>query len=95
MLLSSLDLSAAFDIVNISLPLKRLKKIGLPTDEIGLIEVWLRNRLYCVLVDGFNFRIYNLLLVAVQGSILGLVLCTMLISPLFEIESLCRQQMCT
>ena len=38
--MASIDLSAAFDIVNVDLLLKRLKKVGLPDDVVGLIEVW-------------------------------------------------------
>ena len=44
-LMASLDLSAAFDIVDIKLLLKRLKIIGLPQDIIDLITVWLNARL--------------------------------------------------
>ena len=39
--MASTDLSAAFDIVNVDLLIKRLKKLGLPNDEVGLIEIWL------------------------------------------------------
>ncbi len=39
--MSSLDLSAAFDLVNLDLLLKRLKKMGFPNDVISLLEVWL------------------------------------------------------
>jgi hypothetical protein len=44
-LLPSLDLSAAFYIVNFSLLLKRLCLLGLPRDIVDLIEVWLSNRM--------------------------------------------------
>ena len=87
-LLASLDLSAAFDIVNISLLLKRLRILGLPNDIIDLIEVWLRNRMFYVTVDGRNSRIYDLLLGTVQGSILGPVLYAIFIAPVFDIERL-------
>jgi hypothetical protein len=40
-LMSSLDLSAAFDVVNIELLKKRLKIAGFPVDVINLIRVWL------------------------------------------------------
>ena len=40
----SLDLSAAFDIVNVKLMLTRLWIIGLPTDMVKLIEKWLKER---------------------------------------------------
>ena len=39
-----LDLSAAFDMINIDLLLKRMKIMGLPDDLTDLISVWLRDR---------------------------------------------------
>jgi hypothetical protein len=53
-LLASLDLIAAFDIVNVTFLLKRLQILGLPIDIIDLIEVWLQNSMYYVSVDGVN-----------------------------------------
>ena len=41
-IMSSIDLSAAFDVVNVKLLLKRLNIIGLPKDVIKLIEIWLK-----------------------------------------------------
>jgi hypothetical protein len=41
---ASLDLSAAFDVVNVDLLLVRLKKMGLPTEIINLLESWLKDR---------------------------------------------------
>ena len=43
-LMASLDLSAAFDVVNIELLLKRLVIIGLPSDVTDLIGIWLSKR---------------------------------------------------
>ena len=40
--MSSLDLSAAFDLVNLDLLMKRLKIMGIPGDLLQLLEVWLR-----------------------------------------------------
>jgi hypothetical protein len=40
-LMASIDLSAAFDLVNTNLLIKRLKIIGLPQDVIRLIKLWL------------------------------------------------------
>jgi hypothetical protein len=39
--MSSLDLSAAFDLVSLDLLLKRLRIMGLPENLISLLEVWL------------------------------------------------------
>ena len=38
----SIDLSAAFDAVNISLLIKRLKIYGIPEDIVILIRIWLK-----------------------------------------------------
>ena len=40
--LASIDLSAAFDVVNVGLLIKRLRILGLPNDVITLIEMWLK-----------------------------------------------------
>ena len=84
----SIDLSSAFDLVNIDLLLKRLKIIGLPNDLIALISAWLRHRLFYVCINGENSTYYELLLGTVQGSILGPILYALFISPLFDIEDL-------
>jgi hypothetical protein len=87
-LMSSLDLTAAFDVVNIDLLLKRLTIMGLPEDVISLIRVWLSDRSYYVSVEGANSIMYDLLLGTVQGSILGPVLYAIFVSPLFDLEDL-------
>jgi hypothetical protein len=84
-LVPSLDLSSAFDVVNIDLLMKRLVIIGLPDDVTSLIEAWLRNRSYYVSIDGENSILHDLLLGTVQGSVLGSVLYAMFVSPLFDI----------
>ena len=83
-LLSSLDLSAAFDLVDVKLLIKRLKIIGLPDDVINLIKEWLSNRSYYVDIDGDTSTIFGLLLGTVQGSILGPILYAIYVSPLFD-----------
>ena len=50
--LASLDLSAAFDIVNVALLIKRLQIMGLPPDMVRLIEIWLKERYFYVSVNG-------------------------------------------
>jgi hypothetical protein len=71
MLVASLNLSPAFDIVNTNLLIKRLKIVRLPEDVIDLIEVWLKERSYYVSIDGVNYVLFDLLLGTVQGFILG------------------------
>ena len=39
--LASIDLSAAFDVVDVGLLIKRLVILGLPSDVVRLIEIWL------------------------------------------------------
>jgi hypothetical protein len=53
-LVASLDLSSALDVVNVDLLLKRLHCIGMPTDIIQLISIWLKERLYYVSINGNN-----------------------------------------
>jgi hypothetical protein len=86
--MSSLDLSVAFDVVNIDLLIKRLKIVGFPVDVVELIKVWLEKRFYYVSIAGNNSTLYNLLLGTVQRSILGPVLYAIFVAPLFEIEYL-------
>ena len=46
--MASLDLSAAFDLVNVELLIKRLRIMGMPNDLIRLIREWLVNRKFYV-----------------------------------------------
>ena len=59
--MASLDLSAAFDLVDVKLLLKRLVIIGLPEDLIGLIKVWLKNRTFYVSINGENSLMFDVL----------------------------------
>ena len=83
--MASLDLSAAFDVVNIRLLIKRLKIMGLPEDVIELIKVWLTNRSFYVSVDNNNSTLFDLICGTVQGSILGPILYAIYISPIFDL----------
>jgi hypothetical protein len=66
--LASLDLSSAFDLLNTDLLLKRMRIIGLPSDVINLIKVWVTQQLLYLSIRGENSLLYNLLLGTVQGS---------------------------
>ena len=46
--LASIDLSAAFNIVDVDLLIKRLVILGLPNDGVKLIEIWLRERYFYI-----------------------------------------------
>jgi hypothetical protein len=88
-LVASLDLSLAFDLVNINLMLKRLRIMGLPNVEVSLISVYLKEHSFYVSIDGYNSILFDLLLGTVQGSILGPVFHAIFVSPIFDIAD-CR-----
>ena len=78
---ASLDLSAAFDVVNIELLLKRMSIVGLPMDVLALLKSWLINRKAYVEVEGSCSEFFEVKAGTVQGSILGPVLFNLFISP--------------
>jgi endonuclease/exonuclease/phosphatase family metal-dependent hydrolase len=85
---ASLDLSAAFDVVNVDLLLVRLRKKGLPTDVVKLLESWLKDRQSYVEVRNCCSQYFGSDDGTVQGSILGPILFSLFISPLLEKEDL-------
>ena len=87
-LLANLDLSSAFDVVNVDLLLKRMRIVGLPRDVIELVAVWLKGRMFYVSVNGRNSFIRMSDIGTVQGSILGPFLYALFVSPLFELTTL-------
>ena len=87
-LMASVDLSAAFDVVNIDLLMTRLRIIGLPPDVIDLIEIWLRDRYFYVEVAGHNSTLHEINFGTIQGSILGPILYAIFVSPLFDLADL-------
>ena len=86
--MASIDLSAAFDMVDVGLLIKRLKILGLPDDVVGLIEIWLRERYFYVCVGDHTSTLLTSWHGIIQGSILGPILYAIFISPLFDIENL-------
>ena len=55
----SIDLSSAFDVVNVKLLLKRIRIVGLPEDLIMLVDKWLNctsmdRVLGCYYIEVFN-----------------------------------------
>ena len=87
-LMSSIDLSAAFDVVNVKLLIKRLKIIGLPSDVIELIKIWLSSRMFYVDINGNCSYIKTSYTGTIQGSRLGPILYAIDVSPLFDIEKM-------
>ena len=87
-LMASLDLSAAFDVVNIGLLIKRLDIVGIPADVVSLIGTWLSERIFYVSVDGDNSYFIAMNTGILQGSILGPILYAIFVAPLFDLEKL-------
>ena len=86
--MASLDLSMAFDMVNTNLLIKRLRIMGMPNDIINLIREWLVGRSFYVQVGEDCSRLFDSDVGTIQGSILGPVLYAIFVSPLFDIQSL-------
>ena len=86
--MASLDLSAAFDVVDVQLLLKRLRTMGIPEDVTNLLEMWLTERQFYVEVRQNCSQYYDSNCGTVQGSILGPVLFSLFVSPLLEKENL-------
>ena len=86
--MASIDLSAAFDVVNIDLLLQRLRIVGLPVDVVALIEIWLRDRFFYVEIGDLNSVLHSINSGTIQGSILGPILYAIYVAPLFDIADL-------
>ena len=86
--MASIDLSAAFDVVDVPLLIKRMKIMGLPNDVVRLVKLWLTERFFYVEIDGCTSITKITWFGIVQGSILGPVLYAIFVSPLFSLEKL-------
>jgi hypothetical protein len=71
---ASMDLSAAFDVLNVDLLLLRMRRSGLPRDVVDLVSAWLKNRIADVEVDLDCSEFFSILFGSGQGSILGPIL---------------------
>ena len=69
--MASIDLSAAFDVVDVPLLIKRMKIMGLPEDVVRLVNVWLTEHYFYVEVDGCTSITRVTWFGIIQGSILG------------------------
>ena len=85
-LMASLDLSMAFDLVNTELLVKRLRIMGMPKDLIQLIREWLKGRSYYVQVGEDCSALFDSDVGTIQGSVLGPVLYALFVSPLFDLD---------
>jgi hypothetical protein len=86
--MGSLDLTAAFDVVNVDLLMKRLTTLGLPSDWLDLLEAWLKDRAAFVEVSIDRSMLYDVNIGTVQGSILGPVLFSLFVSPVFGLNNI-------
>jgi hypothetical protein len=86
--MGSLDLTAAFDVVNVDLLMKRLIILGLPSDWLDLLGAWLRDRAAFVEVSADRSMLFDVNIGTVQGSILGPVLFSLFIAPVFGLNKI-------
>ena len=81
---ASMDLSAAFDVLDVELLFTRMKKMGIPEDMLSLLRAWLSNRLAYVEVNAECSEYFEVEYGSGQGSILGPVLFNFYMAPLIK-----------
>ena len=81
---ASLDLSAAFDVINVPELLRRLTKMGIPPDVVCLLSAWLQNRTAYVEIESSCSEFYDVEYGTVQGSVLGPILFNLFIRQLLD-----------
>lgn len=86
--MASLDLSAAFDLVDVELLVVRLRLMGLLKDLVNLIREWLSDRKFYLEFDGRCSMVLGSDAGTVQGSVLGPVLYAIFVSPLFDLTNI-------
>ena len=84
---ASLDLSAAFDVINVNELLRRLENMGIPKDIVVLLSNWLQNRNAYVEIEMTCSEFYDVKYGTVQGSILGPVLFNLYIRQLLVVHT--------
>ena len=86
--MASLDLSSAFDVVDHGLLFRRLAIMGIPNDVVNLLRGWLTGRLAYVEVNDDVSSIFEINIGVLQGSCLGPILYNLFVSPVFTIANL-------
>ena len=81
---ASMDLSAAFDVLDVELLFTRMKKMGIPKDILLLLRAWLSDRLAYVEVNAECSEYFEVNYGSGQGSILGPVLFNFYMAPLIK-----------
>jgi len=84
----SLDLSAAFDVVNHELLIRRMKTLGIPGDICTLIELWLKDRRAYIEVGKDTSIFFEIKDGTIQGSVLGPILFAIFLRPLLVLTGL-------
>jgi len=84
---ASMNLIAAFDVVNIDLLLERLYIASLPQDVVGLLRLWLTEREAYVEVEEECSAFFKVKTGTVLGSVLGPVLFNLFNRPLLDLSS--------
>ena len=84
---ASLDLSAAFDVIDVSELVRRMSNMGIPQDIVGLLSAWLRGRTAYVEVETWCSEFYEVENGTVQGSILGPILFNLYMRQLLVITT--------
>ena len=87
-LMASLDLNAAFDVVNVELLQKRMNIFGILSDLVSLIKTWLTHRLFYISIDGQDSNLITSNYGKIHGSILGPMLYTIFVAPLFDLHKM-------
>lgn len=87
-IMASPDSSATFDVMNVKLLLKRMDIIRVPDDIIQLIKNQLAERYVYETIEGNNSCVHCSGAGTVQGSILGPILYSIFVSPLFDLVKL-------
>jgi hypothetical protein len=85
---ASMDLSAAFDVLNVDLLLLRMRRTRLPGDVVDLVSAWLKNRIAYVEVDMDCSEFFSILFGSGQGSILGPILFNFYIATLVILKEI-------
>ena len=77
-----LDLSAAFDLVNHQLLLRKLAVMGMKEDVIKWFSSYLKDRRQCVYIDGQLSEVKSVKIGVPQGSVLGALLYVLFVNDL-------------
>lgn len=86
--LLSLDLTAAFDLVDHETLFNRMTSLGIPNQLVGLIKDWLSNRNAYVETNQTCSNFFRINKGTVQGSVLGPVLFAIYIRPVFNLAEI-------